>query len=98
MLPHYFGYEGRCATPSLFDANYCYSLGATVGMIGEILLVKLISIKCNGYLALIRNLKAPPSDWIPSALPFTYAMQVKCDPLTKVFIIIDFCTGRISSN
>ncbi|MDR1748758.1 MAG: diphosphate--fructose-6-phosphate 1-phosphotransferase, partial [Spirochaetaceae bacterium] len=54
---HFFGYEGRCAFPSNFDADYCYSLGYTAFM--------LIASGLTGYLSSVRNLTAPAQDWLP---------------------------------
>ncbi len=60
-LAHYFGYEGRSAYPTNFDANYCYGLGylATI----------LINAEVNGYLACLKNLKGPVNDWQAFGLP-----------------------------
>jgi len=55
-ITHFFGYEGRCAAPSNYDANYCYSLGYAASM--------LIATGKTGYMASIRNTTAPASEWI----------------------------------
>ena len=54
-LSHFFGYEGRCAFPSNFDADYCYSLGYNAFM--------LISYGYTGYLSTISNLARPAAEW-----------------------------------
>ncbi len=53
---HFFGYEGRCAFPSNFDANYCYALGYNA--------YALIQSGLTGYLSSVRNLTAPSTEWI----------------------------------
>lgn len=68
-MPHYFGYEGRCAMPSNFDANYCYSLGHTAGC--------LIEHEKNGYVSVTRHLDQHPTLWTPAAIPFTRIMHIK---------------------
>ncbi|KAF8819016.1 6-phosphofructokinase, partial [Cardiosporidium cionae] len=69
FIPHYFGYEGRCAMPSNFDANYCYALGCTSGV--------LLENKKTGYMSVIRNLKSPVEFWKPAGVPFWKLMSVK---------------------
>src|SRR5690554_6862028 len=54
---HFFGYEGRCATPSNFDADYCFSLGYTASL--------LISEGKTGYMASVKNLTKPADQWLP---------------------------------
>ena len=66
---HFFGYEGRCAEPSNFDADYCYSLGYTASL--------LISEGKTGYMASIRNLTAPAKDWIAGGVPVTMMMNLE---------------------
>ncbi|ORM41669.1 Pyrophosphate--fructose 6-phosphate 1-phosphotransferase subunit beta 1 [Babesia sp. Xinjiang] len=68
FMPHYFGYEGRCAMPSDFDASYCYSLGYNAGV--------LISAKRNGYMSVIRDLKSPIEEWMPLGVPFLHLMHM----------------------
>lgn len=68
-LHHFFGYEGRCAFPSNFDADYCYSLGYNAFM--------LISNGCTGYLSSIRNLSKPSIDWIAGGMPITKMMNIE---------------------
>ncbi|WP_430816029.1 diphosphate--fructose-6-phosphate 1-phosphotransferase [Carboxylicivirga sp. RSCT41] len=67
--PHFFGYEGRCAAPSNFDADYCYSLGNTAAM--------LIGEGKTGYMASVRNLTAPSTEWIAGGVPVTMMMNME---------------------
>lgn len=67
--PHFLGYEGRCCFPSNFDANYCYALGVTAAL--------LALHDKSGYLAAIKNLAAPPEEWIPYALPLAAMMAIE---------------------
>ena len=66
---HFFGYEGRCAIPSNFDADYCYSLGQTA--------VRLIQAGKTGYMSVIRNLTAPAAEWIAAGIPITMMMNME---------------------
>ncbi len=66
---HFFGYEGRCAAPSNFDADYCYSLGYTASV--------LISAGKTGYMASVRNLTAPADQWIAGGVPVTMMMNME---------------------
>ena len=68
-LHHFFGYEGRCAFPSNFDADYCYSLGYNASV--------LIANGLSGYLSSIRNLAAPADQWIPGGIPLTMMMNME---------------------
>lgn len=68
-LHHFFGYEGRCATPTNFDADYTYSLGETAAV--------LISEGKTGYLASISNLTKPASEWIAGGVPITMMMNME---------------------
>ncbi|GHU31932.1 pyrophosphate--fructose 6-phosphate 1-phosphotransferase [Spirochaetia bacterium] len=68
-LPHFFGYEGRCAFPSNFDADYCYSLGYTAFV--------LINAGLTGYIASVQNLTAPAVEWIPVGIPLTMLMNME---------------------
>ena len=63
---HFFGYEGRCAFPSNFDADYCYSLGYNA--------YALISFGLTGYLSSVRNLNEPAYKWIAGGVPLTIMM------------------------
>ena len=66
---HFFGYEGRCAFPSNFDADYCYSLGYNA--------FALINFGLTGYLSSVRNLTEPASDWIAGGVPLTMMMNME---------------------
>ncbi|MGN1152928.1 MAG: diphosphate--fructose-6-phosphate 1-phosphotransferase [Candidatus Gastranaerophilaceae bacterium] len=66
---HFFGYEGRCAFPSNFDADYCYSLGYNA--------YALISFGLTGYLSSVRNLTEPASKWIAGGVPLTMMMNME---------------------
>ena len=66
---HFFGYEGRCASPSNFDADYCYSLGYTASV--------LISEGKSGYMASVRNTIAPADEWIAGGVPVTMMMNME---------------------
>jgi pyrophosphate--fructose-6-phosphate 1-phosphotransferase len=66
---HFFGYEGRCAAPSNFDADYCYSLGYNASV--------LISDGKTGYMSSVRNLTAPAADWIAGGVPITMMMNME---------------------
>ena len=68
-LAHFFGYEGRCAFPSNFDADYCYSLGFSAFV--------LIASGLTGYLSSVRNLTAPAEKWIASGIPLTMMMNME---------------------
>ena len=66
---HFFGYEGRCAAPSNFDADYCYSLGFVASL--------LIGSGKTGYMSSIRNTTAPAAEWIPGGVPITMMMNME---------------------
>ena len=66
---HFFGYEGRCAFPSNFDADYCYSLGFNA--------FALINFGLTGYLSSVRNLTAPASEWVAGGIPLTMMMNME---------------------
>ena len=68
-LHHFFGYEGRCAFPSNFDADYCYSLGYNAFM--------LISYGYNGYLSKVSNLSKPAEEWVAGGMPITKMMNIE---------------------
>ncbi len=68
-LHHFFGYEGRCAFPSNFDADYCYSLGYNAFM--------LIQYGYNGYLSKVSNLSKPADEWIAGGMPITKMMNIE---------------------
>ena len=66
---HFFGYEGRCAFPSNFDADYCYSLGYNA--------FALINFGLTGYLSSVRNLTEPANQWIAGGIPLTMMMNME---------------------
>ncbi|MCD8287870.1 MAG: diphosphate--fructose-6-phosphate 1-phosphotransferase [Porphyromonadaceae bacterium] len=66
---HFFGYEGRCAAPSNFDADYCYSLGYTAAM--------LIGEGRTGYMSSVRNVTQPAEKWIAGGVPVTMMMNME---------------------
>ena len=66
---HFFGYEGRCAAPSNFDADYCYSLGYNAS--------RLIACGKTGYMSVIKNTTAPASEWIAGGVPITMMMNLE---------------------
>ncbi len=66
---HFFGYEGRCADPSNFDANYCYALGYTAAC--------LIAAGKTGYMSSLRNLTFAPVNWIAGGIPITMMMNME---------------------
>ena len=68
-LHHFFGYEGRCAFPSNFDADYCYSLGYNAFM--------LIQYGYNGYLSKVFNLSKPAEEWVAGGMPITKMMNIE---------------------
>ena len=66
---HFCGYEGRCAAPSNFDADYCYSLGYNASM--------LIAAGKTGYMSSIKNTVAPANQWIAGGIPITMMMNME---------------------
>ena len=68
-LHHFFGYEGRCAFPSNFDADYCYSLGYNAFM--------LISYGYTGYLSKVSNISRPADEWVAGGMPITKMMNME---------------------
>ncbi len=68
-LHHFFGYEGRCAIPSNFDADYCYSIGITA--------THLIAAGKTGYMALVRNLTKPAAQWEAAGCPITMMFNME---------------------
>lgn len=67
--PHFFGYEGRCASPTNFDTDYCYSLGKVAAL--------LIGAGKTGYMASVRNLTKPADQWIAGGVPITMMMNME---------------------
>ncbi len=68
-LHHFFGYEGRCAAPSNFDADYCYALGTSAA--------HLIANGKTGYMAIVQNTTAPTSEWKAGGVPITMMMNME---------------------
>ncbi|MDE6756352.1 MAG: diphosphate--fructose-6-phosphate 1-phosphotransferase [Muribaculaceae bacterium] len=68
-LHHFFGYEGRCADPSNFDADYCYALGFNASC--------LINAGVTGYISSVRKLTKPAVQWIPGGIPITMMMNME---------------------
>ena len=66
---HFFGYEGRCAAPSNYDADYCYSLGFNAS--------RLIAAGKTGYMSVIKNTTAPAAQWIAGGVPITMMMNME---------------------
>ena len=66
---HFFGYEGRCAAPSNFDADYCYALGTSAA--------ELIARGKTGYMAIVKNTTAPAEEWKAGGVPITMMMNME---------------------
>ena len=66
---HFFGYEGRCAAPSNFDADYCYALGNSAA--------QLIAAGKTGYMAIVQNTTAPADEWKAGGVPITMMMNME---------------------
>ena len=66
---HFFGYEGRCAAPSNYDADYCYALGYNAS--------QLIAAGKTGYMSSVRNTTAPAAEWIAGGIPITMMMNME---------------------
>ena len=66
---HFFGYEGRCAAPSNFDADYCYALGTSAA--------QLIANGKTGYMAIVQNTTAPTDEWKAGGVPITMMMNME---------------------
>jgi len=66
---HFFGYEGRCAAPSNFDADYCYSLGYTAAT--------LVGAGKTGYMSSVRNISRPATEWQAGGIPLTMMMNME---------------------
>ncbi len=66
---HFFGYEGRCAAPSNYDADYCYSLGFNATC--------LIANGKTGYMSIIKNTTAPAAEWVAGGVPITMMMNIE---------------------
>ena len=68
-LHHFFGYEGRCAATSNYDADYCYALGTSAAM--------LMANGKTGYMAIVKNTTAPAAEWIAGGVPITMMMNME---------------------
>ena len=68
-LHHFFGYEGRCAAPSNFDADYCYALGTSAA--------HLIANGKTGYMAIVQNTTKPANEWKAGGVPITMMMNIE---------------------
>ncbi|MGN0086274.1 MAG: diphosphate--fructose-6-phosphate 1-phosphotransferase [Alloprevotella sp.] len=66
---HFFGYEGRCAAPSNYDADYCYALGASAA--------QLVANGKTGYMAIVKNTTAPAAEWVAGGVPITMMMNME---------------------
>jgi len=66
---HFFGYEGRCAAPSNYDADYCYALGASAA--------QLIANGKTGYMAIVKNTTAPAAEWVAGGVPITMMLNME---------------------
>ncbi len=66
---HFFGYEGRCAAPSNYDADYCYALGTSAA--------QLIANGKTGYMAIVKNTTKPADQWIAGGVPITMMMNME---------------------
>ncbi|MDR0302895.1 MAG: diphosphate--fructose-6-phosphate 1-phosphotransferase, partial [Treponema sp.] len=86
-LTHFFGYEGRCAFPSNFDSDYCYSLGYSAFV--------LIASGLTGYLSSVKNLTAPADKWVAGGVPLTMMMNLeqrndsKKPVIKKALVLLD---------
>ena len=66
---HFFGYEGRCAAPSNFDADYCYALGTSAA--------QLVANGKTGYMAIVKNTTAKTDEWRAGGVPITMMMNME---------------------
>ena len=66
---HFFGYEGRCAAPSNFDADYCYALGYNAA--------NLINAGVTGYISSLRNLTKPSVQWLAGGVPISMMFNME---------------------
>ena len=66
---HFFGYEGRCAAPSNYDADYCYALGTSAA--------QLVANGKTGYMAIVKNTTAPADEWVAGGVPITMMMNIE---------------------
>lgn len=68
-ISHFFGYEGRCAAPSNYDSDYCYSLGYTASL--------LVASGKTGYMSSVRNTTKSADQWIAGGIPITMMMNME---------------------
>ncbi len=68
-LAHFFGYEGRCAAPSNFDADYCYSLGHAAG--------EIVRARLTGYTVNVQNMNQASENWVAGATPVTMMLNME---------------------
>ena len=66
---HFFGYEGRCAAPSNFDADYCYALGTSAA--------QLVAAGKTGYMAIVKNTTTNANEWKAGGVPITMMMNME---------------------
>ena len=66
---HFFGYDGRCAAPSNYDADYCYALGTSAA--------QLVANGKTGYMAIVKNTTAPAEQWVAGGVPITMMMNME---------------------
>ena len=89
-LHHFFGYEGRCAAPSNFDADYCYALGFNAAC--------LINAGVTGYISSLRNLKKPSVQWLAGGIPIGGKRAVEFGKrhldITQGHCFVEFEVGR----
>jgi diphosphate-dependent phosphofructokinase len=78
-LAHFFGYEGRCAAPTNFDADYCYSLGYTAA--------QLVRAEVTGYTCNVQNLTKPSDEWVAGGTPVTMMLNMEVRKGTPVPVI-----------
>ena len=84
---HFFGYEGRCAAPSNYDADYCYALGTSAA--------QLVANGKTGYMAIVKNTTAPAAEWVAGGVPITMMMNMerrhgKMKPvIRKALVLLD---------
>jgi pyrophosphate--fructose-6-phosphate 1-phosphotransferase len=66
---HFFGYEGRCAFPSNFDADYCYALGYNAAF--------LAAAGLTGMMSTVSKLTKPAKQWDCGGVPITGLMNME---------------------
>ncbi len=78
-LSHFFGYEGRCAAPSNFDADYCYSLGYTAA--------QMVRAGLTGYTVAVQNVTKPAEEWVAAGVPVTMMLNMEARKGKRVPVI-----------